>query len=65
MDLKANVYIDDGICSAKSQLEPMQCSCWLGFLIDLGKGTFQVPQDCTMYPKLHEYLQQVSMGELV
>ena len=46
MDQKANVYIDDGICSAKSQLEPMQCSHWLGFLIDLGKGTFQVPQDC-------------------
>lgn len=38
-----------------SLLEPMQCGCWLGFLIDLLKGTFQIPQDPIQ--KLHEYLR--------
>ena len=46
----------------KSQLEPIQCGRWLGFLIDLGKGHSRIHR---MYPKLHEYLQQVPLGEAV
>lgn len=46
-----------------SLLEHMQCGRWLGFLIDLLKGTFQVPQDPIQ--KLHEYLQQVPFREPV
>ena len=90
MSLKVVVYIDDGICSAKSalaathakgnlvgdldlvgfvlnipksQLKPLQCGRWLGFLIDLCKGTFQVPQDRIL--KLQGYLHQVHSGEPV